>query len=273
MSYSIDFRGKVISTRKEEGLNIRETAKQFRIGPASVSRWINQIASKASTTRQRKSDKSELIKDVEPYPDAYQKERAERFGVCQKTIWQALKKLGLTYKKTLRHPKADGSARQAFQQKIQQYEKEGKPIVFIDESGFPHDTPRTHGYSPKGQRCFGLKNGGAKGKTNVIGALLGTTLFAIGLFDININSDVFYSWVTQVLIPVLPKNSVIVMDNATFHKKHNIQQVIIDAGYMLEYLPTYSPDLNPIEHKWAQAKSKKRESGCDTEILFSVHMM
>ncbi|MGG2140656.1 IS630 transposase-related protein [Symbiopectobacterium sp. RP] len=63
------------------------------------------------------------IKDVEPYPDAYQKERAERFGVCQKAIWQALKKLGLTYKKTLRHPKADESARQAFQQKIQQYEK------------------------------------------------------------------------------------------------------------------------------------------------------
>ncbi|MGG2140037.1 IS630 transposase-related protein [Symbiopectobacterium sp. RP] len=39
MSYSIDFRRKVISTREEEGLSIRETAKQFRIGPASVSRW------------------------------------------------------------------------------------------------------------------------------------------------------------------------------------------------------------------------------------------
>ncbi|WP_440864716.1 IS630 transposase-related protein [Symbiopectobacterium purcellii] len=56
MSYSIDFRRKVISTRKNEGLSIRETAKQFRIGPASVSRWINQIESKASTTRQRKID-------------------------------------------------------------------------------------------------------------------------------------------------------------------------------------------------------------------------
>ncbi|CAA2930212.1 hypothetical protein ARSQ2_01335 [Arsenophonus endosymbiont of Bemisia tabaci Q2] len=59
---------------------------------------------------------------------------------------------------------------------------------------------------------------------------MGTTLFAIGLFDININSDVFYAWVNQVLIPVLPKNSVIMMDNSTFHKKQSIQQVIIDAG-------------------------------------------
>ncbi|OZI13878.1 hypothetical protein CE195_04740 [Sodalis-like symbiont of Philaenus spumarius] len=43
MSYSIDFRRKVISTLEDDGLSIRETAKQFRIFPASVSRWINQI--------------------------------------------------------------------------------------------------------------------------------------------------------------------------------------------------------------------------------------
>ncbi|CAA2929617.1 hypothetical protein ARSQ2_00718 [Arsenophonus endosymbiont of Bemisia tabaci Q2] len=97
---------------------------------------------------------------------------------------------------------------------------------------------------------------------------MGTTLFAIGLFDININSDVFYASVTQILIPVLPKNSVIMMDNATFQKKQSIQQVIIDAGHMVEYLPTYSPDLNPIKHKWAQAKCKKRALGCDTDIFF-----
>ncbi|CAA2929187.1 IS630 transposase-related protein [Arsenophonus endosymbiont of Bemisia tabaci] len=42
MSYSIDFRCKVIFTMEEE-LSIRETAKQFRIGSASVSRCINQI--------------------------------------------------------------------------------------------------------------------------------------------------------------------------------------------------------------------------------------
>ncbi|WP_162505672.1 IS630 transposase-related protein [Candidatus Arsenophonus triatominarum] len=41
MSYTIDFRRKVISVRKAEGLTIRETAKQFRIGKASLVRWLN----------------------------------------------------------------------------------------------------------------------------------------------------------------------------------------------------------------------------------------
>ncbi|WP_245677245.1 transposase [Candidatus Arsenophonus triatominarum] len=107
----------------------------------------------------------------------------------------------------------------------------------MDESGFSHDTPRTHGYSPKGHRCFGLKNWGAKGRTNVIGALLGTTLFAIGLFDCNINRDVFYVWITKILLPELPENSVIFMDNASFHKGKNIEQAIINAGHQIEYLP------------------------------------
>ncbi|CAA2930000.1 transposase [Arsenophonus endosymbiont of Bemisia tabaci] len=94
-----------------------------------------------------------------------------------------------------------------------------------------------------------------------------------GLFDININSDVFYAWVIQVVIPVLPKNSVIMMDNATFDKKQSIQQVIIDAEHMVEYLPTYSPHFNPIEHKWAQAKCKKRALVCEPDILFALNMV
>ncbi|CAA2930279.1 transposase [Arsenophonus endosymbiont of Bemisia tabaci] len=149
--------------------------------------------------------------------------------------------MGLTYKKnsTSSASRRKHSRNVSTKKQQYEYEKEGKHIVFIDEIGFSHDTSRTHGYSPKGQRYVGLKNWRAKGRTNVISALLGTMLFAMGLFDINIKSDVFYAWVTQVLIPVLPKNSVMMMDNATFHKKQSIEQVIIDAGHMVEYLPIY----------------------------------
>ena len=37
--------------------------------------------------------------------------------------------------------------------------------------------PRTHGYAIKGQRCYGSHHWGARGRTNVIGALVGQGLF------------------------------------------------------------------------------------------------
>lgn len=48
-----------------------------------------------------------LRQDIERYPDAYQYEHAERFGVTQMGIWHALRRLKVTYKKTLQHPRAD----------------------------------------------------------------------------------------------------------------------------------------------------------------------
>ena len=55
----------------------------------------------------------------------------------------AERRLGITYKKTLNHPKADPERRSTFCQKIEESKKEDKQIVYIDESGFAHDMPRT----------------------------------------------------------------------------------------------------------------------------------
>lgn len=43
------------------------------------------------------------------------------------------------------------------------------------------DMPRTHGYSKIGERCFGTHDWGAKGRTNAIGALLGTSLLTLAI--------------------------------------------------------------------------------------------
>lgn len=86
--------------------------------------------------------------------------------------------------------------------------------------------PRTHGYSVKGMRCYGTHDWGAKGRTNAIGALIDSTLIAIGLISGSVNTDVFTSWVQQILLPNLPKESVIVMDNASFHKGKDMQKML-----------------------------------------------
>ena len=128
--------------------------------------------------------------------------------------------------------------------------------------------PRTHGYAPVGKRCFGNHDWHAKGRTNVIGALLGASLLTACLFSGSVNADVFLAWVEQDLLPKAPEECVIVMDNASFHKRDDIEQAMLDAGHILEYLPAYSPELNPIEHKWAQAKAIRRRCHCSVDEVF-----
>lgn len=148
------------------------------------------------------------------------------------------------------------------------YIKENRPIVYIDESGFAHDMPRNKGYAPIGKRCVGKHDWHAKGRTNVIGALLASCLLTVSLFTGSINANVFFAWVEQDLLPKLPPNCIVVMDNATFHKRIDIQKIIQAAGHALEYLPAYSPDLNPIEHKWAQSKAIRKQRNCSVDDLF-----
>ncbi len=79
--------------------------------------------------------------------------------------------------------------------------------------------------------------------------LLGGVLLTVSLFQTTVDTLVFNAWVMQDLMPKLPSQSMIVMDNASFHKANHMQQSLQAAGHHLLYLPPHSPDLNPIEHK------------------------
>ncbi|APC90872.1 Mobile element protein [Francisella sp. MA067296] len=126
--------------------------------------------------------------------------------------------------------------------------------------------PRTHGYSSQGQRCYGVCDWGARGRTNVIGALIDKVLFALELFRCNIDSVVFSKWIKYFLLPSLKTKTVIVMDNATFHKNTDMLKMIADAEHIIEFLPPYSPDLNPIEdidHTKTKANSPQTNGICE----------
>ena len=152
---------------------------------------------------------------------------------------------------------------------MQFHEVQEKTIVYVDESGFANDSPRTHGYSLKGTRCYGEKDWHSRGRVNAIGAIIDFTFLTVCLFDGNINSDTFYAWLTKDLLPKTPPKSVIVLDNATFHKRDDMKEAIKEKGHILEYLPPYSPDLNPIEKKWAQTKTTRKQYRCSAHKVFS----
>lgn len=107
MTYSLDFRFHVLGVREKEGLTFVETSVRFCVGVASLTRWSKDLEPKPYPLRMYKIDLEALATDIELYPDAYQFERAERFGVRQNSIHQALKKLNVTYKKSPKTPEGE----------------------------------------------------------------------------------------------------------------------------------------------------------------------
>ena len=100
MTYSLDFRRKVLTVREKEGLTIAEVATRFCVGIASVVRWIDRIEPQMTRNKPAtKIDRIALARDVREYPDAYQAERAKRLGVSEKGIGHALRRMNITYKK------------------------------------------------------------------------------------------------------------------------------------------------------------------------------
>jgi transposase len=108
MTYSLDMRKQVIKIRQEEGLSMAKVAKRFGLSLASVMRWSKTL--EPITKRNKpatKMDMEALKKDVQKYPDAYLKERAERLGVSHNCVWHALKRLNVTYKKNSKSSKSN----------------------------------------------------------------------------------------------------------------------------------------------------------------------
>lgn len=156
---------------------------------------------------------------------------------------------------------------------LKNYQDANKAIVYLDESGFKSNDHRPYGYASRGKVCLGQYNWQLKNQTNAIGALVDDRLFAVGLFDCNINSDIFHGWVQEVLIPELPKESVVVMDNATFHKRQDTQELLESHGHQILWLPPYSPDFNPIEKTWAWIKRKRQDWRVDCiDFLFKMFL-
>ena len=167
-------------------------------------------------------------------------------------------------KKTTQYRERDEEKRSAYLKEIEKYPK--KQRIYLDESSLCHRLQRTHGYALKGERVHGLIYGKRQGRTNVIGAMSTThQLFATNTYEHTVNKQVFTEWLKSQLLQHLKKGMLVIMDNAPWHKGEDIKNLIESTGARLLKLPTYSPDLNPIEHAWANLKHYVKSAQKDFE--------
>jgi putative transposase len=141
-------------------------------------------------------------------------------------------------------------------------------LVFIDEAGFEEFASSVYGWSKKGERVYGEKQGKRGKKENLVAGRRKTQkdLIAPMLFSGSLNATGFEGWLELFLIPALTMKSILIMDNAPIHRKNKIRKIVESAGHMVLFLPTYSPDLNDIEHDFSALKRAKMHAPPGTSI-------
>ena len=110
--------------------------------------------------------------------------------------------------------------------------------------------------SPRGESVNDEIKGRATEKLNIIAGLSGKNIIAPMIYECGMNSEIFNFRLEHQLLPEIPKNSLVVTDNASFHKSEKTKELVEKFSCRLLFLPTYSPDLNPTEKFWASMKAK-----------------
>src|ERR671910_343368 len=132
-------------------------------------------------------------------------------------------------------------------------------LVFVDECGTHTSLAPLYGYCPKGERLR-LSVPRNRGKNTTL--LASITLEGMGpslAVDGSSTKEVFEAYLEYVLLPELEEGQVLVMDSLPAHKPNRVRAMLEERGLELLYLPSYSPDYNPIEE--ASPRSRRSYAG------------
>jgi len=116
---------------------------------------------------------------------------------------------------------------------------------------------REYGWAPSAERVHDTRPKGKKARVSLVAAISPNGVMAEQALVVTdtVNQNAFLAFLETTLLPTLAKGSVLVMDNWTVHHGEEVRELVDAAGCELLYLPTYSPDFNPIEHLFAKVKA------------------
>jgi transposase len=167
-----------------------------------------------------------------------------------------------TKKKTLGASERDEAARNRWRDLMKQVD--ATQMVVVDESGSNIGLTPLYAWAPRGARAYGSIPRNRGKNTTLIASLSLAGMGAAMIIEGSTNASAFEVYVEQVLAPGLAPGQIVIMDNLSAHKGQVVRQLIEDKGCQLLFLPSYSPDLSPIEEAFSKLKAFLRRVGART---------
>lgn len=144
-------------------------------------------------------------------------------------------------------------------------------FVLIDESGCDRSVGiQKKGWAPRGVRPVQVKRFHRGRRYQILLAYTQSGVLHFRVFEGSTDSAVFESFIEE-LLPYCGRwpepNSVLIMDNAGFHRTEGVRGMCEAAGVIVLMQSPYSPDLNPMEEFFGELKNHMRQIWNEHEDL------
>ena len=167
-----------------------------------------------------------------------------------------LHRLGFSYKKATAVPgKADRKRQEKFIRRYKRLKKKDEPIYFSDGTHPECQPHMTSGWIEKGKTFEVKTNSGWRKRVNIFGAINIDTLESV----VRTYKTIDALSVCDVLKKIRAKHSKdvrihFILDGAGYNRSEDVTDLALELNINLVYLPSYSPNLNPIERLWKLMK-------------------
>jgi transposase len=251
--------------------NYRDVGIIFGVGKSSVGRWVKYgIIRKIKKLSDKFIEVSKFIIDIintNPLESLANLKHLinDKFNkiISRQTIWNILVRNGYTMKKVYKEiitSKNTDEIKKQFRDKLKNHDN----IITLDEVGFQLDMFKRKGWSKKGQKCrYKTKR---TGRVNISGIFLISKDAIVDyiLYKGAIKGPIFIDFLKNISKDKIGKKQ-LVMDNLRIHHMKDVKDFFSQLDTEINYMPPYSPDLNPIEEMFSWIKIKLREIHIKTQ--------
>jgi len=133
-------------------------------------------------------------------------------------------------------------------------------LVFVDEMGSNTALSALFAWARRGERAYAKEPRNHGKNTTLLASMslegMGPCLAVVG----SVTKEVFEAYVERVLAPSLRPGQVVLMYNLAVHKGERVHELVEERGCEVLFLPSYSPDLNPIEEAFSKVKGLLRRA-------------
>ena len=188
----------------------------------------------------------------------------KNIDVNKSTVSRLMKRMGLSpqmplYRSYRQSPqKINYYLKKRYPKVVQWAKEEGAVIFFADESRVRADGHRGTTWAPIGETPV-VKDSGDRFGVNMISAVSAQGQMFFDCFDGMMESQRFISFL-KGLRESVEKPIVVIVDGGSYHKSKAVREFIKEDGALLKIklvlLPPYSPELNPDEQVWNNAKRR-----------------